>query len=232
MIVYSKKRLKMKHLSNICYLGQKYNSFLVSFISSHLLYHCTYCSRKRLTTSSCGWIWTNNSLKLRRTKKALNRLAEQTNRTVLVVETTANHFSLTKEVRQTFTCLGFVLGALSCHEDGWSKKAVIWDCCGFFSQTVVKEMNRLGMLVDLSHTSKLTMMDALKVSKAPVIFSHSSAYALCNSSRNVPDDILQELVGSILSYLNFLGRKTVRESCRSTGLHLWPSLFLFVWRAL
>lgn len=52
-------------------------------------------------------------------------------------------------------------------------------------------MNRIGMIVDLSHVSVLTMRDTLATSEAPVIFSHSSAFALCNSSRNVQDDILR-----------------------------------------
>ena len=83
-----------------------------------------------------------------------------------------------------------------------------------YGREVVREMNRLGMLVDVSHVSDDTMRDALDVSKAPIIASHSSARALSNVPRNIPDDLLKRIAknGGVVQvnfYSEFVDEKTV-----------------------
>ena len=62
-----------------------------------------------------------------------------------------------------------------------------------YGRAVVREMNRIGMLVDLAHVAPSTMRDALEVSQRPVMVSHSGAYAMCQHDRNVPDDVLRTI---------------------------------------
>lgn len=93
-----------------------------------------------------------------------------------------------------------------------------------FGKSVVREMNRLGMLVDVSHVSDKTMSDVLDVSTAPVIASHSSARAISNQPRNIPDDLLRRIAknGGVVQvnfYPTFLDQKFAdAEKARSEKL--------------
>ncbi|KAI3129358.1 transcriptional regulator family: Fungal Specific TF [Penicillium roqueforti] len=79
-----------------------------------------------------------------------------------------------------------------------------------FGRAAIREMNRLGMMIDLSHTSHRTMRDAIAATRAPVIFSHSACYALAKRLRNTPDDVLRMLRQNGGLIMIFFANKFIR----------------------
>jgi membrane dipeptidase len=100
-----------------------------------------------------------------------------------------------------------------------------WNGLNDFGKDVVLEMNRLGMLVDVSHVSDDTISDVLDVTKAPIIASHSSARALSKVSRNIPDDLLKRIAanGGVVQvnfYSGFVDTNTVTPQSQARDARL------------
>jgi membrane dipeptidase len=123
-------------------------------------------------------------------------------------------------VLRTYYTLGVRYMTLTHSESlDWADSATDKPRCGGlspFGEEVVREMNRLGMLVDLSHVSADTMRHALRVTRAPIVFSHSSARALTDHPRNVPDEVLKLVTknGGVVM-VNFYSGFVVPEAARA-----------------
>jgi membrane dipeptidase len=102
----------------------------------------------------------------------------------LLFETGARYVTLTHNCDNAFGTSWVSVDQSSGRDAGLTK----------FGHAFVREMNRLGMMIDLAHVSPQTMRDVLLVARAPVIFSHSGAYGVEKHLRNVPDDVLKGLV--------------------------------------
>jgi membrane dipeptidase len=100
-------------------------------------------------------------------------------------------------------------------------------CPSDFGRLLVREMNRLGMLIDLSHTSDATALQALKLSRAPVIWSHSSSRAMYDVARNVPDDVLG-LVGEGADKTDAVVMACLLRCYSGTAYHLSAGQFCAV----
>ncbi|KAK6383987.1 hypothetical protein LTS17_003279 [Exophiala oligosperma] len=96
-------------------------------------------------------------------------------------------------------------------------------------QNLIEEMNRLGMLVDLSHVSPETMRDALRVTRAPVMFSHSGAFGMTRHLRNAPDDVLLSLKsnGGVIM-VPFVGPFLNKEHPEDASIHDVADQILYI----
>jgi membrane dipeptidase len=124
-------------------------------------------------------------------------------------------------LRQVYQCGARYLTLTHLKSNDWAD-AAIWPGVGEdslrhggltpFGREVIREMNRLGMLVDLSHTADATMLAALELSEAPVIFSHAGARAVCDHPRNVPDEVLRRVAaGGGIVMVDFVPGFTTNE---------------------